>query len=180
MNQSELTTRRLLLRPLQQVDAPTITQLCQDELIAQFTLLPNPYHLQHAENWIASLPDKAQKNREVHFGICLRESSTQVIGVIGLMMKPDGMGAVLGYWIGSQYRGKGYMSEAAKEIVRFGFEELNVPRIEAAHFPLNEASGKVMVHAGMRCEGFKKACCSCEGVAYDGIVYSITKLEFEQ
>ena len=61
--------------------------------------------------------------------------------------------AELGYWIGVPYWGKGYATEAAKAVVRYGFEQIKLNRIFAHHFKPNPASGKVLRKIGMKYEG---------------------------
>jgi ribosomal-protein-alanine N-acetyltransferase len=57
------------------------------------------------------------------------------------------------YWIGVPYWGKGYATEAAREAVRYAFEDLGLHRLYAAHFGSNPASGKVMRKIRMSYEG---------------------------
>ena len=44
----------------------------------------------------------------------------------------------------------GYCTEAARELIRFSFENLELDKIVAEHLTLNPASGKVMEKVGMR------------------------------
>jgi RimJ/RimL family protein N-acetyltransferase len=67
-------------------------------------------------------------------------------------MKDQGI-AEIGYWIAVPYWGRGYATEAAAEIVRYGFEERNLQRVFACHFTRNPASGRVLQKAGMKYEG---------------------------
>ena len=61
--------------------------------------------------------------------------------------------AEIGYWIGKPYWSQGYCTEAAREVVRYGFEVLNLNRIQARHMTKNPASGRVMEKVGMKYEG---------------------------
>ncbi len=65
----------------------------------------------------------------------------------------DHQHAELGYWIGVSYWGNGYATEAAREMVRYGFQDLKLHRIFASHFKHNPASGRILVKLGMRYEG---------------------------
>ena len=63
----------------------------------------------------------------------------------------------LGYIFNPDYHSKGYCTEACREIMRYGFEELQVNRIRAACNPENTPSWKVMEKLGMTKEAhFKK------------------------
>jgi RimJ/RimL family protein N-acetyltransferase len=61
--------------------------------------------------------------------------------------------AELGYWIANPYWGRGYCIEAAREMVRYGFEILGLHRIHSSHFGSSSGSGRVMQKIGMIREG---------------------------
>jgi len=59
----------------------------------------------------------------------------------------------LGFWIGKPYWNQGYCTEAARAVVKYGFEVLGLNRIFSRHFASNPASGRVLQKIGMRYEG---------------------------
>ncbi len=75
-----------------------------------------------------------------------------MIGCCGLTIVPKYRRATLGYWIGRDYWGNGFCTEAATEVVAFGFTELGLHRIAAMHLCINPASGAVMRNPGMKRE----------------------------
>ncbi|WP_169154756.1 GNAT family N-acetyltransferase [Brasilonema bromeliae] len=67
----------------------------------------------------------------------------------------------LGFWTHPEYQRQGYMTEAARAIVEFGFTVLEAERIEAYHALWNTGSEKVLKRIGMKfvCyipQGFQK------------------------
>ena len=87
--------------------------------------------------------------------------------------------AELGYWIGFPFWGKGYATEAAQAMLKFGFEQLNLNKIYAVHTTENPNSGKVMQKNGMVREGelvdhYKKG-----NRYYTVIQYRMTKSEYQ-
>ena len=65
--------------------------------------------------------------------------------------------ATLGYWLGKQYTGKGFMREAVLKIVDFSFNRLTISRLEAATLPENESSRRLLEKVGfMRSVELKK------------------------
>ena len=64
--------------------------------------------------------------------------------------------AELGYWIGVPYWGNGYATEAAREMLDYGFETLKLNRIFASHFKPNAASGRILRKLGMLHEGCQR------------------------
>lgn len=153
MSQSNLHTERLALRAFVTVDAPRVQQLAGEREIAATTLLiPHPYGDGVAEEWIAAMPDNVAAGRSYEYAITIRETG-ELIGATGFRLRSDWEQAELGYWIGVPYWGNGYATEAAREMVRFGFEELGLHRIFAAVFANNPASARVLQKAGLSYEG---------------------------
>ena len=86
------------------------------------------------------------------FAAVLREGGT-LVGSIALHPNARDDNGEIGYWIGRPYWGQGYATEAAREVVRYGFEELGLHRVHANHLGSNPASGKVLEKVGMTREG---------------------------
>ncbi len=144
-----LRTERLTLRPFTMSDVPAVQALVSAREIALNTLvIPHPYPEGAAAEWIAKHDDDFEQNRIVHFAL----DAGEVVGAMGLMLKENAIGEI-GYWIGVPFWGRGYASEAAREVIRYGFEERELVRIFAAHYSRNPASGRVLQKAGMQYEG---------------------------
>ncbi|TWU14493.1 putative ribosomal N-acetyltransferase YdaF [Symmachiella macrocystis] len=153
MRQPTLLTKRLTLRPYQQTDAPRMQQLAGERVIAATTLrIPHPYADGVAEEWIASALERTASGNAYHFAMVLTETD-QFLGSVGLTVQREWERAELGYWIGVPYWGRGYTTEAAMEITRFGFEDLGLNRIYASVFANNPASARVLEKAGLTYEG---------------------------
>ena len=150
-----LTTPRLLLRPFALTDAPDVQRLAGAREVASTTLnIPHPYTDGMAEQWIATHEASYVRGEFVIFAIVLRANQA-LIGATSLHIHRPHVQAELGYWIGKPYWGCGYATEAAEEVVRYGFEDLALNRIHAKHFGSNPASGRVMRKVGMSLEGVR-------------------------
>jgi len=144
-----LHTERLTLRPFTADDAPDIQRLCGAYEVAYNTLMiPHPYPEGAAAEWIAKHQEDFDQNRIVHFAL----DDGQIAGAMGLVMKDEGI-AEIGYWVGVPFWGRGYATEAAHAVMRYGFEERGLQRIFAMHYGRNPASGRVLQKIGMKCEG---------------------------
>lgn len=106
--------------------------------------IPYPYNLKHAEEWIES-----NNVMEFKFAVLHRKYKT-IVGVVSIVINEPHK-ALLGYWIGVNHWGYGYATEAAYDIIKFAFNEvdLGINRIYARHFVNNIASGKVLKKIGM-------------------------------
>ena len=148
-----LATARLVLRPFTLSDAPDVMRMAGAPEVARTTLLiPHPYEPGMAESWIGSHPSSFVLREQVNFAIVLREPGT-LCGAIALALSERDRNAELGYWIGRDYWGRGICTEAAREVVRYSFEELKLHRVYAGHFASNPASGRVLERVGMQREG---------------------------
>src|SRR5215471_6529975 len=134
-----LKTQRLILRPYTEADIPELLPLIGTREVAATTLrIAHPYTEQDAKAFLllAKQPDK------IWLAITLPSDGRQ-IGGIGLRLAQEHQHAELGYWLGVSYWEQGYATEAAREMLRYGFEDLKLHRIFATHFKHNAASGNI-------------------------------------
>ncbi|HMB69062.1 MAG TPA: GNAT family N-acetyltransferase [bacterium] len=174
----QLETDRLLLRELRLTDAPTVQRLAGDERIARTTFVPHPYEDGLAEEWIRSQARDYRDGKLVNFGV-VHLGEGGLIGSIGLVLQPRHRRAELGYWIGVPYWGRGYCTEAARAVVRWGFRELDLHRVTAPHFGSNPASGRVLEKIGMRKEGRLREHYLRDGRFEDSVVWGILRSDPE-
>jgi [ribosomal protein S5]-alanine N-acetyltransferase len=137
-----LKTDRLILRPFSLDDAKDVQRLAGDVDIAKTTLtIPHPYEDDKAEEWIGTHQKDFKDGVQVVFAI-VEQKENELIGATGLSnIKSDFENAELGYWIGKDFWNKGYGTEAACAVLKYGFEVLGLHRIHAHHFGSNPASG---------------------------------------
>lgn len=87
--------------------------------------------------------------------------------------------AEIGYVLSQDYWGKGVMTEAAKEVIAFGFEQMDLTRIQAKCFAENIGSERVMQKSGMTFEGILRKSMFIKGAHRDLKMYSILKEEYK-
>lgn len=129
---------------------------------------PHPYGLADAEGFLKFL---AQEKPEMTFAIA---TTDEAIGCIGLRRGVDvhGQTAELGYWLGEPFWGRGIMTEAVSEFVRWAFEDLGLNRIYAEPFEGNTASARVLEKAGFVREGRMRANVVKDGKVLDSLLYA--------
>ena len=145
-----LETERLLLRAPSLDDADAVKAIVSHPNVARLMLnVPYPYPDDGAVTWISSLIDS--ENINYSFLITLKDTGT-LIGSTGIHPHERFSRAEIGYWLGLDFWNKGYMSEACRAVIDFGFETLGLERIQASYFTENIASRRVMEKAGMQYE----------------------------
>jgi RimJ/RimL family protein N-acetyltransferase len=98
--------------------------------------------------------------------------SGELFGAVGLQIEPGHALGELGYWIGVPYWGRGYATEAARALMRYGYSRLGLHRIQARHFLRNPASGRVMEKLGMSREGVLRQSVRKWGRFEDVVLYA--------
>jgi RimJ/RimL family protein N-acetyltransferase len=168
-----IETERLKLTPFSEADIPELVPLIGAREVAANTLrIPHPYEEQHAREFLASVA----KENELRLAM-RRRSDDRICGGIGLHPDRQHQRAELGYWIGVPFWGNGYATEAARSVVRYGFEKFNLNRIFAAHFQGNQASGNVLRKIGMKHEGCARQAILKWGNFLDLEMYAILRDE---
>jgi RimJ/RimL family protein N-acetyltransferase len=151
-----LETARLRLRPYSYADIAELLPLIGAREVAANSLrIPHPYTEQDARDFLVRISDGS----ETRVAITLLSDGPlkgRLIGGVGLRFAFDHQHAELGYWIGVPYWGNGYATEAARAMLRYGFESLKLHRIFASYFKHNAASGRILVKLGMRHEGCQR------------------------
>jgi len=148
-----LETERLRLRPFALDDEAAVFALVSDPEIARFVRFEA--HRTPADTRVFLELAAAHYRRGDLFAlaIVLREDE-QLIGSCGFVgQAPERKAAEMGYWLGKPHWGKGYALEAARALVRFGFEQMSLERIEAKCYLENRAGQRVIEKLGMKFEG---------------------------
>jgi ribosomal-protein-alanine N-acetyltransferase len=98
----------------------------------------------------------------------------RLIGGIALSQVYRGISqhGTLGYWMGQQFAGKGYMTDAVSALSNFAFTKLSLHRLHAACIPENIASQKVLEKNGFLREGYARRYLKIAGVWADHYLYA--------
>lgn len=122
---------------------------------------------------------QARENREYSFGI-FEPRTHKLIGHISMysIKRLPFLSALVGYSIDESYTGRGIATEAVGLIVAFGFEKIQLHRIEAYVSPKNTGSVRVLEKSGFMNEGLLKEFLHINGVWEDHYHYAILEKEF--
>lgn len=174
-----IETDRLILRLFKEIDAPEVIRLCNNYNIYKNTLyLPYPYLKEDALNWIKNHVENFKQEKSFEFAITDKLTG-KLYGAIALSNQSKFDNGELAYWIGEEYWGNGYATEAAKAVLQFAFMEKGYHKVFARYFDVNQASGRVMEKIGMKKEGTLKEHVKKDNEYMDLIYFGILKDEAE-
>ena len=146
-----LQSARLRLRPFALDDAPEVNRLVGEYDVAMpLIAVDYPYSEDDARCWIVKHQSGYEAGGSLNFAVEQREDGA-LVGFIGIGGNDSRAG--MGYWYGKPFWGNDYATEAGRTTLAFGFEELELQRVEASHLSSNGASGRVLQKMGMRFMG---------------------------
>ena len=147
-----LTTRRLVLRRLTVEDADAMFAYLKDPRLTEFVSWEHHASIERTVLYLMTVEAAYRDAGLLEWGVTTRRGG-RLVGTCGFArVDLDHARAEIGYTIGRRFQGRGYATEAAAEVMRYGFEELGLNRIEAQCAVGNVASERVLAKLGMRFE----------------------------
>ncbi len=168
---------RIHFRPIEPNDEPKLRQWINDPRIWSTLSHRPPTNVCREREWIDNL---GKDDKHYNFGIVVSEDD-RLIGSCGLHLgKPHARRAGFGIMIGDvDAQNQGYGSEAVQLAVRFGFEEINLNRIELSVLGGNDRAMRCYEKAGFVREGCRRQQTYRHGKFIDVYVYGILRDEWE-
>lgn len=178
----KLETERLIIRDHVEDDIYSLHKLISDEKVMYYLPEIKTKSLDESmENLYEAIKESKLNNRtKYYFGIVLKDSNEYVgeIGYTVLLDSTEGKVVNLGYFILQEYWGKGFTSEAVKEVINYAFKQGDVIKVETGCLKENTASEKVMKSIGMIKEGEFKKHVLLNSRLYDRVEYRLLKEEW--
>ena len=173
-------TDRLTLRKLETADLSDLIQKINNPAISkQIFNIPYPYSEADAIARLHLVTEGFRSKKRYIFLITNSENQ-ELMGEISLHLDRSNNRAETGFWLDEKKWGNGYMTEALRAILDFGFKSIQLQKIFATHYPENPASGKVLQKAGMIKEAELKDHYLVEGEYRTVMQYRLTKDEFDE
>lgn len=154
-----------------------IFELFSDGRVTRFYNVITLQKVTEAQKYIDWFQSRFAEKAGIRWGICLK-GEEKIIGTIGFNNFTKNHRANLGYDLQSGYWNKGYITEAIKAVIQFGFDILDINRIEAEVMQGNTASEKVLLKLGFAKEGILRQWMLWNDQHYDMTMFSLLKEEF--
>ena len=177
----QLSNGTILMRPHRMEDAkPSFEAIIEslDELMPWMSWCHTDIAFQEIEKWVESRPGAWQDDTDYDFAIIDPQQGT-FIGNCGLTrVDLQNKRAELGYWIRTTQTRKGYATQASKLALKFGFQVLQLNRIEIMMDTMNMNSQKVAEKLGAKKEGLLRQRLNVHDAFRDVYLYSILAEEY--
>jgi len=174
---STITTERLYLSPFQEEDARDFYDYAKNPNVGPIA------------GWAPhkNVEDTLQIMKEIFmhpYAWTIRlKGQEKMIGAIALehdKYRSSARSKEIGYSLAEEYWGRGIMTEAAKAVIKFGFEELNLEVIGICTGQINKRSQRVIEKCGFQYEGtIRKTYQVYDGSLRDSLVFSMLREEYE-
>jgi RimJ/RimL family protein N-acetyltransferase len=138
--------------------------------------IPHPYPDGAAEQWIASHASSWNERRFLTLAVTAPEHG--LVGAVSLHIHLAHRRGELGYWVGLPFWNRGYATEASRALLEFGFERLELNRIQARHLTRNPSSGRVMQKLGMSREGIQRQHVLLRGTFEDVAIHAVLRSDW--
>ncbi len=120
---------------------------------------------------VSMLKKKYVEGSMIRWGITMK-CSDELIGIIGFNDIHPGHKASISYFLSPEYWGKGLMTEAMQAVLNYGFEILELNRIDAQVMIGNEQSVKLLLRCGFSYEALLRDFLCRDDRYYDVELYA--------
>lgn len=176
-----LSTDRLIVRDLNYDDLEFIHVIHSKAEVQKNATLDIPKSIDDSKDYLRKYLEQQNCSPRKEYGFCVSLDNQEQIGLIGLSnCLSKFKSAELWFKMHPKYWGKGYITEAALLVMKFGFERLLLHRIEAGVATENVASIRVLEKIGMQNEGLRRKILPIRGNWKDNFHYAILEDDFIQ
>lgn len=120
-----------------------------------------------------------QKNDYYRWAI-IEKNSGECIGQIAyFLVDSKNNFAEIEYCIGSDFQCKGYATEATKAVIQYGFDKINLHKVQICTKTINKPSKRVIEKCGFTYEGTLRDYFYMDGEYVGRLYFSMLKSEFE-
>ncbi|MFT4226015.1 GNAT family N-acetyltransferase [Micropruina sp.] len=173
-----LLTDRLLLRPFTEADADDLFALQSDPQVLRYWDSPPWTERASIARFMARCEKMAEDGSGARVVIEHRSGGAFLGWCTVSSWNPDFRSASLGYILSQDAWGHGYATEAARALLRWAFDTLDLNRVQAEADTRNLASARVLEKLGFVREGTLREDCIVNGDVSDTWVYGLLRREW--
>ena len=172
-----IKTERLILRTMERSDLLDVYEYAKDFEVSKYLMWRPHKDVDFTARYLKYLQKLYKKQSFYDWGITYEGKLIGTVGFTSFDLSNNC--AEIGYVLNRSYWTKGIASEAAREVIRFGFEVLALNRIQAIFLPENEASKNLLIRCGMKSEGVRRKALFVKGEYRDIEICALLREEYE-
>jgi Acetyltransferases, including N-acetylases of ribosomal proteins len=176
---AKIETERLILRKFEYTDDENMLKYWISDPEIQ-SLYSGPVYSTKQE--VKELLDKYissyEKDDYYRWAIILKETDECIGQIAYFLVDNNNHFAEIEYCIGNLFQRKGLATEATKAVIQYGFDKMNLHKVQICHKSINIPSRKVIEKCGLVYEGTLRDFFYHDGEYIDRLYYSILKDEF--
>lgn len=174
-----IETERLILRRFEYADTQAMLKnWIADEEIQH--MYGEPVYSTEAE--VTELLDKyigSYAKEDYYRWAIIDKATNECIGQIAyFLVDSKNHFAEIEYCIGSEFQCRGYATEATKAVIAYGFNEINLHKVQICVRPINSPSRRVIEKCGFTYEGILRDYFYMDGGYQSRLYYSILRNEY--
>lgn len=171
---------RIILRRMQKSDADDMYEYASNPAVTKYLLWDIHPNRRFTYNYLSYIHTR-YRTGEFHDWAIVTKNGEKMIGTCGFTrFNPAANSGEIGYVLNPAYWGKGVAAEAARRVIRFGFDTLELNRIEAKFMENNVQSRRVMEKVGMTFEGIAREGMFVKNRYVSVGTYSILRSEYNE
>lgn len=175
-----IETERLLLRKMALADAEDMFEYASDPEVTNYTTWYPHTSIEDSRQFLEHITGRYDRHGVAEWGV-IHKRDRKFIGTCGyIYWEPQHARAEIGYALSRSYWGQGLMSEAAREVISFGFRNMTLNRVEARCLPENIGSARVLEKSGMNFEGILRQHMYIKGRYIDLKMYAIVRSDWSK
>lgn len=175
----KIETERLILRKFEYTDDENMLKYwISDPKIQSLYSEPVYTTKQEVKELLDKYTSSYEKSDYYRWAIILKETNECIGQIAYFLVDNKNHFAEIEYCIGSLFQKKGLATEATKAIIKYGFDRMNLHKVQICHKSINIPSRKVIEKCGLFYEGTLRHFFYDDGKYIDRLYYSILKDEF--
>jgi len=182
---TRLATARLLLRPPRTSDVAELRRVLRtnrEHLRPWSPATPpgeDPASITEVSKAVLRQRRDWKEGSAYHFMVASKEDPTRFLGKVALtgIVRGAFWGAYLGYWMAGDHQNQGLATESIAAVLAFGFDVVDLHRVQAAIMPTNARSLRVIEKLRFRREGHAERYLQIAGKWEDHAIFAQTREE---
>ncbi|MDG5856927.1 GNAT family N-acetyltransferase [Clostridium beijerinckii] len=176
---AQIETERLILRKFEYTDDENMLKYWISDPEVQ-SLYSEPVYStkEEVKELLEKYISSYDKSDYYRWAVILKETNECIGQISYFLVDNNNNFAEIEYCIGSLFQRKGFATEATKAIIKYGFDKMNLHKVQICHKSINMPSRKVIEKCGFVYEGTLRDFFYENGEYIDRLYYSILKDEF--